>query len=173
MKVKSDLKKLIGLTQDEIATYLNITRAQWSMFASRKRDLPLEASVKLALLFQHLHQSEATQKLSDLEKVTAQTKNSLLMRIKKLEIYQKINEDKRQVFEKKRQELQAALNTLDYLRNQKDCFDELLNTIENRINTELRIYSQTNLLLLNERIHLLELEHKSLTSLVKQIQKKE
>lgn len=48
MKKENPIRHLLGVTQLEAAMLLGITRSQWSMFESGKRDLPLPAQQLLA-----------------------------------------------------------------------------------------------------------------------------
>ncbi|MEO8517072.1 MAG: helix-turn-helix transcriptional regulator, partial [Flavobacterium sp.] len=54
MKEQITLKNTIGLSQEETAMLLGVSRGQCSMFVSGKRDLPLDAKNRLIALLQHL-----------------------------------------------------------------------------------------------------------------------
>jgi transcriptional regulator with XRE-family HTH domain len=55
---KNDIRTLLGITQQEIATLLGIHRSQWSMFESGQRDLPLAAQQLLAEILTHVNSTE-------------------------------------------------------------------------------------------------------------------
>ncbi len=48
MKKEHPIRTLLGITQEEIAMLLGVSRGQWSMFEIGKRDLPLPAKQLLA-----------------------------------------------------------------------------------------------------------------------------
>jgi len=50
MKEKSDIKSILGLSQNEMAILLGIPRSNWAMFKSGQRDIPLSAKEKLTHL---------------------------------------------------------------------------------------------------------------------------
>lgn len=45
---KIKIRELLGIKQEEIALLLEITRSQWAMYETGKRDLPTAAKLKLA-----------------------------------------------------------------------------------------------------------------------------
>jgi transcriptional regulator with XRE-family HTH domain len=45
---KIKIRELLGMKQEEIALLLEITRSQWAMYETGKRDLPTAAKLKLA-----------------------------------------------------------------------------------------------------------------------------
>ena len=47
MQATNSLKSNLGLTQEEMALYLGVTRSQWSMYCIGRRSLPIEAIQKL------------------------------------------------------------------------------------------------------------------------------
>jgi transcriptional regulator with XRE-family HTH domain len=50
MKDRSDIKTILGLTQNEMGMLLGIPRSNWAMFKSGQRDIPLAAKEQLANL---------------------------------------------------------------------------------------------------------------------------
>lgn len=54
MKKEHPIRIRLGLTQEEMATLLGITRAHWGMYEIGKRDLPPAANQLLAELLAHL-----------------------------------------------------------------------------------------------------------------------
>lgn len=55
MKKTTKLNKILGLTQNDTAMLMGITRTQWSMFESGKRALPLRAKILLGEIIKHLN----------------------------------------------------------------------------------------------------------------------
>ena len=62
MKKENAFRKLLGITQDDMALLLGVSRSQWSMYELGKRDLPVAASVLLAELLQHLNEPVLSRK---------------------------------------------------------------------------------------------------------------
>ncbi|MBS7787477.1 helix-turn-helix transcriptional regulator [Flavobacterium sp. CYK-55] len=72
MKKTVKLNKMLGLNQYDVAMLMGITRSQWSMFESGKRQLPHQATLLLSEILKHLndfdnqgfehHQQEIAQK---------------------------------------------------------------------------------------------------------------
>lgn len=121
MKKCEEIKSVLGLTQEEMAQVLGITKSQWSMYKSGLRDIPLEAKIQLGLLLkgtqdkQLLHQyqivrkNELTQMLYKLKKDIAKVQFKLLCLDKEIKIV-----------ENQRSEIFAALKTASYLELRKE-----------------------------------------------------
>jgi transcriptional regulator with XRE-family HTH domain len=62
MKQVNPIREQLGLTQQDIAMVLGITRSQWSLYELGKRDLPLEASKLLAEMLSHVKKAETSSK---------------------------------------------------------------------------------------------------------------
>lgn len=62
MRKKSSISTLLGIRQQDIATLLGVTRSQWAMFDTGKRDLPLSAQQLLADMLVYINTSEAAAK---------------------------------------------------------------------------------------------------------------
>jgi transcriptional regulator with XRE-family HTH domain len=52
------IQNVLGLKQEEMAIVLKITRAQWSMYLSGKRSLPVAALLKLAEILNVVNQQD-------------------------------------------------------------------------------------------------------------------
>ena len=61
MKKDNAIRDLLGVSQEDLALLLNVTRSQLAMYESGKRDLPVAVKVKLASMLKLLHDS-ASQK---------------------------------------------------------------------------------------------------------------
>ena len=59
MKNKSNIRALTGMSQENLALLLQVSRSQIAMFETGKRNLPIQAMEKLALLLT-LSQKEST-----------------------------------------------------------------------------------------------------------------
>jgi transcriptional regulator with XRE-family HTH domain len=62
MKKEQTVTTLLGITQQDVALLLGISRSQWSMFESGHRDLPLPAKQLLAEMLTHVQSQEAAAK---------------------------------------------------------------------------------------------------------------
>jgi len=167
MKTTNNLKAQLGLTQDEMALYLEVTRTQWSMYTIGKRKLPLSATEKLAELLQFLQEApaEKNQNSVGMEKNAKITERKLKNEVAKRELQKNLLSKKRLVFEKKQQELTACSVSLSFLQNQK-VSKKLTQQIEKRINKESQTYNETNWMLLNGKIKVVENEIKTLKKLM-------
>lgn len=141
MKKRGEVKDLLGLTQDEMALVLNISRSQWSMFKSGQRDLPLAAMQQLAGLLDGLQNkviSTVVLQLTEEERMLANTKIKeahMNLQIKYHRLEKEIA-----ILEKNRAECFAALQTATFLEVQKEQL-ELANSIKNRVMKSLNKYS--------------------------------
>jgi len=58
MRKESTIGKLLGMSQQDMAMLLGVSRGQWSMYESGKRDLPLHANQLLADMLTHVRTAE-------------------------------------------------------------------------------------------------------------------
>lgn len=121
MKKDASLKNILGLTQEEAAYLLGIERGQWSMYVSGKRNLPLAATEKLAVLLKHMQQVKSTSKESqelakaEQKKMQEQLQQDYLtVQIKQHKVAQQIR-----AIENKRAECFAALEVAAFLEHNK------------------------------------------------------
>ena len=79
MEKKETICKLLGTTQEEMGMLLGVSRGQWSMFESGKRDLPSAALQFLSEILAHLQSPEAktTKTQATLAKEAAKKKQTL------------------------------------------------------------------------------------------------
>ena len=59
MKAKDTFKKLLGLSQEEMAIILGITRTQWSMHEIGKRKLPSAAAIEFSKLMHYIYENHS------------------------------------------------------------------------------------------------------------------
>lgn len=118
MKKENNLRKLLGITQIEMAMLLQVTRSQWSMFEIGQRDLPLAAKQLFTELLQYLQTTEAQAKAP-----TAHTQMALQ---KELETQLRENEYQRLLmaqktayYEKKYHQELRAWQLSAFLKNRK------------------------------------------------------
>ena len=102
MKKEKQIVELLGIKQENMAMLLQVTRSNWAMYLSGKRDLPVAAKLKLSEMlafvkqldgqdqhnFEHIETQRAKTK-KFLEKQLTTNKHKQLVTFKKLESHQK------------------------------------------------------------------------------------
>ena len=140
------IKKITGLTQEEMSSYLRINRSQWSMYVCGKRTLPIEATNKLSELLKYLQKNEAKDNLTELYSKNQQLiQDEVVKKINDLEIISlhinsKINDQKNNL-----EMLNSTINTLEYLKSETKRDELLITVLEKRIIKMKTIYSLKNL----------------------------
>lgn len=140
------IKKITGLTQEEMSSYLRINRSQWSMYVCGKRTLPTKATKKLSELLKYLQKNEAKDNLTELYIKNQQLiQDEVVKKINDLEIIslhinRKINDLKNNL-----EILNATINTLEYLKSETKREELLITVLEKRIIKMKTIYSLKNL----------------------------
>ena len=149
MTIRTDFKNILGMTQDEIANLLGVTRSQLSMCELGKRDLPLAAKEKLAAVLTGLQTNQSSSEFSNLIKET-QKKKLYEWHLKEFKTHEfkvlhlerkllKANEMRKKAFK--------ALEVVTYLETQADNnrLQSLAQSIKNRATTTLNKYSLQHL----------------------------
>lgn len=140
------IKKITGLTQEEMSSYLRINRSQWSMYVCGKRTLPTKATKKLSELLKYLQKNEAKDNLTELYIKNQQLiQDEVVKKINDLEIIslhinRKINDLKNNL-----EMLNSTINTLEYLKSETKREELLITVLEKRIIKMKTIYSLKNL----------------------------
>lgn len=65
MREKENLRDVLGITQEELAMMLRITRTQLAMYETNKRDIPLTSKEKLADILTTLHKNKSISEYSN------------------------------------------------------------------------------------------------------------
>ncbi|MCL9805536.1 helix-turn-helix domain-containing protein [Flavobacterium amniphilum] len=151
MEDKDTFKKLLGVTQEEIATILGITRSQWSMHEIGKRGLPLSAALEYTKMLQYVQENslrEIDLKYYSKEEDEKQILDQFNREIKK-------NEFKIHKLNKKIEETQlcnddglAALRIAEYLDTQPE--NERIATVKKLIRCKAMANLQKNKELLHK-----------------------
>jgi len=169
MREKENLRKVLGITQEELAMLLSITRTQLAMYETNKRDIPLTSKEKLADILTTLHKNKTnpdnTNKLIETEK--KKVYEWLQKEFKELEYKVLLLDLKIKKITQVRKDAFKALEVVQYLES-KNAFpheQSLAKTIKKRVEKTL---NKQNLQLLNE----LQLKKESLEMLKLQIEKK-
>ena len=125
MKKEKAIRGYFGLSQEDMAMLLQVTRSQYSLFELGKRDLPREAKIELASMLTHLKEASQNENKTttlDIEQLAERQKmwkEELIINQHR----QKILEVKIQRMEKKHEAAKAALLLADYLDKNKDFKD--------------------------------------------------
>lgn len=141
MKKRAEIKNMLGLTQEEMAMVLGITKGQWSMYKSGQRDLPLEALQQFSVLLQGV-QKEKTSKTAQhfIKEEQRNTNDKVKEDYENIQI--KLHRVQKEIdtIEKQRTECFAALETAEFLENHNDAFG-LASSIRARAIKSLHKYS--------------------------------
>jgi transcriptional regulator with XRE-family HTH domain len=133
MKKNSSLRSLLGITQEEAAQLLQITRSQLSLYELGKREIPTKAMVKLAELWLYVEEANKTPKetLPYFKEQEAKWQEQLKKKIRNNKFEQWKLERKIEKIEKKFKKCCAALEVAAYLEteNQTEAEKDLLKLI--------------------------------------------
>lgn len=122
MKKDTTIKNLFGLTQEEMAMLLGISRGQWAMYDIKKRDLPSAANIKFSTILCHLHNvKQPSEESQQVLKEEQEKRHEWLKREKSnLEYKKHLLERKILAIENKRVQCYAALEVVSYLASEKE-----------------------------------------------------
>lgn len=122
MKEKETFKNILGLSQEEMAIVLGISRGQWSMYECGKRELPLAAALEFTRMLEYIRDNSSRKILEKefMKEEKIRVQNLLNKEIKKNEhkIY-RLNEKIRQAELFYNNGL-AALGVVEYLATQPE-----------------------------------------------------
>ena len=163
MKNHTTLKNILGLSQVEAAIYFGVSRGLWSMVVSGKRSLPLNGTIKLTALLQHLKKekplSEARQQFEKAELEKLQHKLQYDYTTIKMKQYKIAKEIAR--IENIRKECFAALEVSEFIENQEeklpiDSFEKGIRLRAIRTLKQHDLYALTELQLKKENLEILK-----------------
>ena len=129
MKKTNTISTLLGFTQEDMAMLLGVSRGQWSMYESGKRDIPLQAKLLLAEMLQFMQTPSATisSKLPHVAHQEAKKKEQLERMLKENEYQQLLVAKKLAALEKKYTAAVSVLQLMDHLAmlsDHKKAFDQ-------------------------------------------------
>ena len=155
MKHDKAIKNLLGLSQEEISMILGISRIQWAMYETGRRDIPLAAKQQLAALLSNTQQAKSVSPESIMmgEKEQKSEKEWLNREYKAIDHKQQYLERKIIAIESIRVECFAALEVVHYLESQSE--NEFTISLAKSIKTRA-----TNTLNKHSSIRLLEMKLK-------------
>jgi transcriptional regulator with XRE-family HTH domain len=115
MKESHPIRTLLGLTQEQIAMMLGISRAHWAMYELGKRDLPLQPKERLAEMLQFLKTLEGTEKQLRAKENKAELEQAARMLLENE--YQRLTLEKKLAAAEEKRSAQIRLSLLtDYLK---------------------------------------------------------
>lgn len=144
-----DFKNYVGLTQEEMATFLGVPRSIWSMFVIGKRSPSLEVMTKLNALLVHLKKNDVSE-INVAYRATEKnvTHQKLSKRLHDLEV--SLHQLKKKISKEQniRTQLFIAMNTIDYLKKDESVDSTFVSQVEIRVEKGLLNHSEANLELL-------------------------
>lgn len=164
---RGEIKKELGLNQEEMGMLLNVSIGRWKMFKSGKRGLPSEALLKLSAVLQNVQKEKGTSaamaKLlaEEEERTTKQLKkDAATMEVKLHRVQKEIA-----IAESNRTEALAAFQTIAQLQKEAVPDEGLILIIRDRAMKTLHKYSAYSL-------EQLQLKQQSLELMQRGIQQK-
>lgn len=144
---KGEIKKILGLTQEEMAMVLGVARGQWTMFKSGNRDLPPAAKLKLSALLQKVQneKGEPEELRSFFADEEQKTKTALETDELKTETRLRRIKNEMEIIESNRAESFAALRTVSQLKRSDEANEGLILIIRDRALKTLGKYSRHSL----------------------------
>lgn len=123
--MSNSIRDLLGITQQDMALLLRVSRSQLSLFELGKRSLPADAMIKLSAILSHIKKatSETNVVLPENEMEVKKMKRSIeeLLFLNKKK--QMVLDKSTKAILKKQQNMEAALKLAAYLKNTSDAFD--------------------------------------------------
>ena len=163
MKDRSEIKTILGLTQNEMGMLLGIPKSNWSMFKSGQRDISLTAKEQLANLMDASAKRKKSCKEIDalIKEETKNEKVSLKQELITTELKIKRVTKEIENLNRIRENLFAAYETADLLHSDFSNAKLLADSIKTRVTNSLKKYnlaSMTNLQLKKESLEMLKLQ---------------
>ena len=169
MRKVNDIRTLLGISQENLAFLLQVSRSQIAMFELGKRSLPLPALEKLAMMLQ-LSQKDAP-KSEEKKSDTIKEQKLLQKLLLKNSHQQLLVERKIKAFEKKQNALETSKKLISFLVN--DEFNSmksdfaLLKSISSKTENSITKNSATKLLELQIKKEVLAFEEELLREKMK------
>lgn len=116
MENEIKLQALLGLKQEYVAMILKVTRTQWSMFVLGKRDLPINAKLKLAELLTFVSSDVNAADINALVLSTASKRRKIFETQQKSNLFQQMKvERKLKALVKKYEMAVASIKVIGFL----------------------------------------------------------
>jgi hypothetical protein len=108
MENEIKLQALLGLKQEYVAMILKVTRTQWSMFVLGKRDLPINAKLKLAELLTFVSSDVDVADINALVLSTASKRRKIFETQQKSNLFQQMKVERKLTALVKKYEMAVA-----------------------------------------------------------------
>ena len=120
MRKRENIRDAFGISQEELAIVLKITRSQLAMFETGKRELPSTAIIQLAEMLRYLQEdaSKSTETISLLKEQEIQKGKALEEMRKENHFKQLVLEKKLNALEKKYKANLMAFQLINYFEQQ-------------------------------------------------------
>lgn len=148
MQKRTTIREQLGVTQEELALLLKVTRSQLAMYELGKRDLPVVAKKQLSELLLYVMEQSATTKVAKrLKKEETLLKKSIVEELLHTNILQQLKVDRAlEQLEKKLKEGQASLNLIAFLEKKTAKKEQQTDLVLESIKTKsLKVVDQSNL----------------------------
>lgn len=162
--VKNSISRTLGITQMELAQLLHISRSQLSLYEIGKRDLPVQAKMKLSKMLKAVH--DASKNTLSLHSETINSEDykkiihELLLENKNKQI---INEKKIQQILTKAAKNEALLYLIEFLKKEKETTQPEFITILEHKSKQFNLRNTSKIILkLKLKIEALKQEEKQL-----------
>ncbi|CAM4394179.1 helix-turn-helix domain-containing protein [Flavobacterium terrigena] len=137
MQKRKSICKQLGIKQEELAMFLNISKGQLAMYETGKRDLPTSATLQLAPMLKFMQDESLKSGSAEMLKFqTEQQKKVLEQLLKDNKYHQIILKKKLEIAEKKYQSNVAAMQLMRYLEKEAP-ETRLIKVIEAKATSEL------------------------------------
>ena len=144
---RDEVKNVLGLTQEEMAMFLQVNMSQWNMFKSGKRRLPTKAMQQLTALLQSVQNEKGYSK--EMAKWLAEEEEQTKTQLKKDEVDMEIKLQRIQkeiaIAESNRAEALAAFQTIAQLRKEEVPDEGLILIIRDRAMKTFKKYNSYSL----------------------------
>ncbi len=172
--MSNTIRELLGITQEEMALLLQVSRSQFSLYELGKRDLPVAALLKMAEMLTHVQNTKLeTSEPSCNIKTQSQEKKKIMNELLFINKRKQLSLNKNiKAFEKKQKNNEAALKLVDYLKTstsseKKDLL--LIKVIETKITLKCNPLEEKLLFENQIKKELLEKEAQFLEEFLKKI----
>lgn len=148
MQKRTTIREQLGITQEELALLLKVTRSQLAMYELGKRDLPVAAKKQLSELLLFVMEQSATKKVAkSAMKEETLLKKSIVEELLQTNILQKLKAGRAlEQLEKKLKEGQASLNLISFLEKKTAKKEQQTDLVLESMKTKsLKVVNQSNL----------------------------
>lgn len=174
MKKTNPIRNLLGVSQEDMALILQVSRSQWAMYELGKRDLPTKAKLVLAEVLHYVKTPEMFAKsLPQVDEQHIRKQQQLERLLKENEYQQVLTAKKINFVERKYATKVRTLQVVDFLavhpNNKSESLTNLLKTIANKASKALEVDGLATLIKYQIKQEVLELEKLLLESKLRKL----